>query len=856
MKKIFRFLMIVTVLLLIGSLCACGDSSTGGDTATADTGIETPPQTKPSITEPDSTPSGESDAATAVETEPATEPVTEPETMPTVSDEPIGTANVAHTGFAMAGSARYVVGKYANLYANDLDPATGFSTDTLEAEDTETYLFIDLTHAWKIQQVILAPMTGKEGLFPIDFEIQLSQDGQTWTTVKRYAGMENVGAEGVSVEVGDSARYVRLLTHKLAADDKGYRCVIGEMQVLAEVSRLDDLVLKQQDMWLYMDSHAALVADHCLLEGSEGGDTLRFYSDDPTVATVDAEGNITPTGYGDTTLYVYDGANLSSCHVRVLDDTGTAFRISTFYHSTFGYPDVIPACLDYMKEAGITFLEETRAFDRAGNVVCDYMMFLCAERDIFYSVCDLTNSTSLLKLDDEEIIALVQKYENRAGFGGIYLVDEPHEESNDYAHIVHVINEYNPHITAHLNMLPIGGFPSWEEYISDYCAVAGAPDRWRYLSYDNYCFLAGGGFAWNVFNSLNRIRKYGLMYNASTGYYMQCMEIKGGYRVSSDEELMFNASMGLAYGMKNFKWFVYLTPVGSSESFTTGMIGPDYTPSVMYEGVKAANAKIAEWGKVLGKSDAIEVYHTSEVNGNEVVPEDFVLEQMTENDAIYTLYRSNEDGRQYLVVVNRDWGKGKDKEFTFAVPLELMSLDLYENGDWTALDLSDGTFTLFIEAGDSAILRLPEDYDARRPAEEKTGNLALGRGVYASSSQYTFWQDTEQGVLYLTDGNTASGGWIGAKNDSNPVLTVDLGEVRSISTVCIYEFVPRTKRLPKSIVIEISEDGVNWTEVYTEKSPTATDGKITCNFDSAQARYVRMTLKGSQCSIGEIEVYA
>lgn len=856
MKKIIRFLLTAVTLLLVGSLCACGGSSEGGDTATADTRLDTTPQTEASTTEPDSTPSGESDTAPVAETEPATEPVTEPETMPTVSDQPIGTANVAHTGFAMAGSARYEAGKYANLYANDRDPATGFSTEILGAEDTQTYLFVDLTRAWNIQRVVLTPMTGEEGLFPIDFEIQLSQDGQTWTTVKQCSGVENVGAEGFSVDVNGEARYVRLLTHKLAADGKGYRFVIGEMQVLAEVSHLDDLVLKQQDMWLYMDSKAALVTDHCLLEGSEGGETLRFYSDDPTVATVDAEGNITPTGYGDTTLYVYDGANLSACRVRVLDDTGTTFRISTFYHSTFGYPDVIPACLDYMKEAGITFLEETRAFDHVGNVVCDYMMFLCAERDIFYSVCDLINSAALTKLDDEEIIALVQKYENRAGFGGIYLVDEPHEESNDYAHIVHVINEYNPHLAAHLNLLPIGGFPSWEEYVSDYCAVAGAPGRWNYLSYDNYCFLAGGGFNWGVFDSLNRIRRYGLKYNAATGYYMQCMEISGAYRTSSDEELLFNASMGLAYGMKNFKWFVYLTPNTSTESFTTGMIGPDFTPSVMYEGVKVANAKIAEWGRVLGKADAIEVYHTGSVGGNETVPEDFVLEQTTANDAIYSLYRSNEDGRQYLVVVNRDWGKDRDKEFTFAVPVELMSLELYTGGAWQTLDLQDGTFTLFIEAGDSAILRLPEGYDARRPAEEKTGNLALGCGVYVSSSQYTFWQDTEQGALYLTDGNLASGGWIAAKRNSTPVLTVDLGEVLQVSSVRLYEYVSREKRLPKSAVIEVSEDGVTWTQVFASESLTANDGYAECGFDAVHARYLRLTVKASQCSIGEIEVYS
>lgn len=865
--------LLLGLTLLIGLSCACGGSSEG-DT-TADTSLETVAGTIPETTdettseivsetaprtEPESGFENESDPETSTETETRseteteTEPETEPETMPSVSDRSIGIANVAHTGFAMASSSRYTEGKYANIYVNDRDSTTAFSTNLLETADTETYLFIDLTRAWSIRQVILTPEAGEEQLFPVSFDLQVSQDGQEWTTVESFTGVTGIGEAGFTMEVDRTARYVRVLIHELAADSKGtgYRCIIDEMQVLADVSRLDDLVLRQDDMWIYMDSHASLVVDHVLIDGSEGGETLRFYSDDPTVATVDAEGNITPVGYGDTTLYVYDGANLSACHVRVLDDSRTEFRISTFYHSTFGYPDVIPACLDYMKEAGITFLEETRAFDAVGNVVCDYMMYLCAERDIFYSVCDLINSSALLDLKDKEIIELVQKYEHRAGFGGIYLVDEPHEESNDYAHIVNVINEYAPHITAHLNMLPIGGFPSWEEYISDYCAVAGTPGRWRYLSYDNYCFLAGGGFNWGVFNSLNRIRKYGLMYNANTGYYMQCMEISGAYRVSSDEELLFNASMGLAYGMKNFKWFVYLTPITSGEAYKTGMIGPDFTPSVMYEGVKAANAKIAEWGKILGRSDAIEVYHTSEVNGNEVVPEDFVLYQMTENDAIYTLYRSNEDGRQYLVVVNRDWGKDRDKEFTFAIPEELMSLDLYENGGWTSLDLSDGTFTLFIEAGDSAILRLPEDYDARRPAEEKSEDLALGRPVYVSSSQYTFWQDTPRGALYLTDGDTTSNGWIADKQDKRPVLTVDLGETYDIAEVHLYQFL----RLPKTAKVEVSTDGVTWTEVAAYDELTYVDGKCVLSFDSVAARYVRLSLTSTQCSVGEIEIYA
>lgn len=825
MKKSFRLVAIMLALLMTGSLCACSGTSTVSDTETSDAD---------------------------------TVPETEPDPIPVVSDESIGVANVAHTGFAMAGSSKYTEGKYANLYVNDRDSTTGFSTDTFEEKDNETYLFIDLTRTWDIQKVIICPKKGEERLFPKNFDVQVSQDGKEWTTIETLSDVSSVTSSGVSVDVNKSASFVRLLMHEMTKDRDGYRCVIGEFQVLAAVTRRDDIVLKQNDMWLYMDTdNASLVIDHRLIEGNEGTGTLSFYTDDPNIATVDSQGKITPTGYGDTTLYVYDGNDLASCHVRVIDDTKTEFRISTFYHSTFGHPEVIPECLDYMKEAGITFLEETRAFDSVGNVVCDYMMYLCAKRDIFYSVCDLINDDAITKLSDDEIIALVQKYENRAGLGGIYLRDEPHEQSNDYAHVVHVVNEYNPHLTAHLNMLPGGGFPSWEEYLSDYCSVAGNAGGWRYLSYDNYCFKADGGFSWSVYRTLNGIRKQGLKYNAKTGYYMQCVEIAGSLRASSDTDLLLNASMGLAYGMKNFKTFVYLTPINADGDYRNGVMGPDFKPSSMYEGLKAANAKITEWGHVLGKSDAIEVYHSTQVDGNEIVPDDFVLRQKTKYESIYSLYRSNEDGQQYVVVVNRTYTAGEDKDFKFATASDLKSLELYENGTWKTVDIQNGEFTLHINAGDSAILRLPAGYDARRPAE-KSDNLALNCGVYSSSSKYTFWEDTEIGAMYLTDGNTASGGWIATESGSSHTLTVDLGEKKKVSDVTLYTFVTHEDSMPKKVSIDISDDGIKWTQAYADTDIAVSDGKTTCAFNSVEARYVRLNLTSEpgKCAIGEFEVHS
>lgn len=848
-----KIMVIIGLVAALGiALCACSRSqeNSGSGTAT-DVGQDAT----------QSSPASEDGAASATDpvTETQTDRETEQETKPTVSGDVIGTANVAQAGFAMASSSS-TSGAYLNLHANDGDPTTPFSTCDFDEAAHDVYLFVDLTRAYTLRSVVLLPAPGEEALFPIDFDIQTSDDGQIWSTVQSYTDVSGVGAEGFTADMGGvSATFVRLLVHTMPASGAKYRFALGELQVMADVDRTTNLVLNQNDIWLYMDTAETLKTAYRRVSNAAEDAALRFFSDDPSVADIDySTGYITPRGYGDTVVYAYDGENLTACHVRVLDDTQAEFRISTFYHSNFGYPDVIPACLDYMKEAGIGFLEETRTYDAAGNQVCDYMMYLCAKRDIFYSVADPLNSDAIIKARDADIIAMVQKYENRAGFGGVYLVDEPHDESNEYARVARLIHDYNHHITPHLNLLPIGGFPSWDEYISDYCAITGGVHRMQFLSYDNYCFLVNGGFNWGVYNSLNKIRQYGLKYHASTGYYMQCMEILGAYRISSDEELMLNASMGLAYGMKNFKWFVYLTPIGGEgEAFTTGVIGPDFKPSVMYEGVKAANARIAEWGKVLAKSDALEVYHSDNVNGNEVVPEDFVVRQTTGYSAIYTLYQSWEsDRRQYVVIVNRDYGKGQDKDFTFTVTDGLPSLELYTDGAWEELDIGDGTFTLHINAGDSAILRLPMHYDATRGAEEPSDNLALDCPAFVSSSEYTFWTESEQASWHLTDGNTASGGWLIGKRDNAPTILIDFGEVQNVSRVELFPFAGMEKRFPKSVDIEVSTDGKTWVQVFSADSLTIGDGgSATCSFDGTDARYVRLIFSRTKCALGEVEMY-
>ena len=77
-----------------------------------------------------------------------------------------------------------------------------------------------------------------------------------------------------------------------------------------------------------------------------------------------------------------------------------------------------------------------------------------------------------------------------------------------------------------------------------------------------------------VYDHLDLYRRVGNTWGVNTGYYMQAMGINGAYRVPNDNEMMYYASLGVAYGLKEFKWFVRFTPPysGAGEHFITGIL--------------------------------------------------------------------------------------------------------------------------------------------------------------------------------------------------------------------------------------------------------------------------------------------
>ncbi len=859
MKKIrlLSVLLPIICLSLILLLTSCAEDKGEKASDTLDT-IESVSDTESADTTDDSI------------TESDSETETESETVPTFEPSALAPANVAREGYAIASSSKFDDG-YSNLYLNDGDLSRGFTTTPGKTNDPTAshFIMIDLAQKQVVEAVKLFPLAGDEAGFPIDFDILVSNDNQTYQKVAAVDGASaDTAQHGLTVTFDAvEASYVKLVTRKtgIGTGNKGAYLSLAEMEVHAAIDTATNMILNRHDIWLFKEPDTTQQLQVLYYRDGSAVDPaakLYYTSANPAIATVSESGLITPVAIGETDIYVLDGKNRATCHVEVKVEPALDYRITAFYHSNFGTPDTYMTGLQIIKNTGVEYIEDTRFCDRVGNNITMYMIYLCDKMGLAYSVCDQEGGEGgFLSMKKEEIISIVQKYENRAGLFGIYLRDEPHEEYTQYAEVHRIIQEYNPHITPHLNLLPPYNFGGTEEHYTEYAAVAGGARRMQFLSFDHYPFLWNDGFNPQIYESINMVRTAGLRYNADTGYYMQSMIIKNAYPLLYERELRYNASLGMAYGMKNFKWFVALCPISSDEAFQTGIVKPDFTPADNHADLTATNRYIKNLGRYLGDSDAIEVYHTSSDYGAIMLPDTFLLQPVGNQSAIYSLYRANDgSGRQHILVTNKTFRNQNDVTFSMTLTRDVGDISLYDplTDETTPITPdANGGFSITLKPGAAALILLPEGVDAATPVE-KSDNLALNKAVFCSSSAAEFWADGHIGTHFLTDGDIDNGYWVAHQNDRTLYLMIDLGEAMTVSRLHLYNTTELGRRFCSDFTVSVSEDGVNFTEVatVTDGRPDDNTTPCVCTFDATTARYIRINLSKRRTGFGEIEVYA
>ncbi len=858
MKHIFRIALLSLFCLATASLllASCRGSEKKPTDTVSDTLPSTDAATDTSESVPDTEPVVESEASpvTETETQPETETETEaPSWIPPEEFSVSEAANVALGCPVITNSAQD--GSNQNLTDGK---NTAWNTGYSSAADRRTFPYeavIDLTRSYaEVRGIVISPSTAAPSAIYDQFRVEVSEDGITYAEVATHADatVAESGALHVPFANATAARFVRITSTDLG-ERQSYGLEIAEVEVMATITSYDALLPNKRALVMQPGATDALTAVYRL--PSEENGTVSFFSSNDRIVTVDEKtGKVTAHCNGEATLYVTDGKNATPIPVTV-HTPDPSYRVATFYLANHG--ENTREVFALLKESGITFLENCRVYDTYGNLTTEYLRVMANDFGLTVSLAD-PDMSRCLSLSDEEIRAVAAKYKNLPGYGGLYLVDEP-LDPRGYARVYRAIIAEDPFCQPHLNLFPpMGQISDYHGYVTDWVALTGG-DILRSLSYDNYPYgLEENTFHEWVYDSMNEIRKSALLYNnLNTGYYIHSMGIHNAYRVPTDSEILYHAAVGVAYGMKDFKHFVWFTPPysGSGEHFITGILTPDMQKSEIFEGVKTANAMLHTLSPILANTDAVEVYHFRGRGGTDI-PDGFCVTS-TKVPIILSVLVDRTTGQQYLVVVNKRMNQNMD------ITLKVQDGALTElcdvtSGEAVPVTISNGKLTLSMTAGGLCVLKLPEGYDARmeRTVNDGTSESLLS-GIGASVSS------TASGGKYaymLNDGNRTGSGWSTNYDADTAWLVYDLKTEKIFNRVDIYPLEGRFDAFPRALTVEVSDDGVTYRAVASAKDiDLGKWGSLT--FEDTAARFIRITVnemntvgKPVAC-IGELEVY-
>jgi hypothetical protein len=124
----------------------------------------------------------------------------------------------------LAASASSSIPNWEPQKVLDDNPNTVYSSTSHATTSATEWLALDLGSKQQVTRVLVTPRP-KGQAFPVDFSLQTSTDGRTWSTApgQKYTGYTNPGSitQSFSFAAPVTARYVRLLATRLGTDDNG-----------------------------------------------------------------------------------------------------------------------------------------------------------------------------------------------------------------------------------------------------------------------------------------------------------------------------------------------------------------------------------------------------------------------------------------------------------------------------------------------------------------------------------------------------------------------------------------------------------------------------------------------------------
>lgn len=200
---------------------------------------------------------------------------------------------------------------------------------------------------------------------------------------------------------------------------------------------------------------------------------------------------------------------------------------------------------------------------------------------------------------------------------------------------------------------------SYEDYVYRWAKLR--PD---FIMQDCYPFMSSGSLRNSYFYNLEVIRRQSLSARIPFQSYIQACGITNDLRIPTVNEMRYQIYTSIAYGCQGYNYFLYWTP-NSTEGINNGLILSDGTINTTnYNGARDINAEVLHLGSTLQQITSQSVYHTGTLpTSTTQLPSSFFFKPTDTNIPTVIGFSTNDSGRKYIIVVNRDYNNSRTISF-------------------------------------------------------------------------------------------------------------------------------------------------------------------------------------------------
>ncbi|TDE09692.1 hypothetical protein [Jiangella asiatica] len=314
------------------------------------------------------------------------------------------------------------------------------------------------------------------------------------------------------------------------------------------------------------------------------------------------------------------------------------------------------------------------------------------------------------------IESILGEYQDFPAFAGFDIRDEPNASAfAQIGGINDILGQLDPGVLGYVNLFPtyasadMLGTPTYQEHLARYVSEA-RPD---FISFDHYMLVgARPTIREDYFYNWVLVRNQALQAGLPSWVFILACE-HYGYRLPTDEELLWQVNVSLAYGCKGIQYFTYWTPPlpGFHEALVTvdGQLTPLY-----YAAKRINNNYLQPVGKQLLPLTSESVAHFGEAQpsmGVEVFSGDEWVDSASGSAAILSRFHDpKRPNQRWLLVANREFESTANTTLTLHHTISAMfEFDTSERR-YVPLEKAEptgpATLAVHLEPGEAKLYRL------------------------------------------------------------------------------------------------------------------------------------------------------